>query len=69
MPPWSKFSCAQWIGTLREPAWPLSRMGVRPAASMTGTLSREAAIMAQIVLAVPTLTCTITQLASPVTLE
>jgi hypothetical protein len=42
---------------------------VRPAASSIGVLSRAAFISAQIVFAVPTLTCTMTAAGSPATFQ
>ena len=65
MPPWSNDSWPQWIERLREAAWPVSVIGVRPAASSSGTLSRAAFIRPQIVFAVPTVTCTITAAGLP----
>ena len=65
MPPWSNDSWPQWIERLREAMWPVSVIGVRPAASSSGTLSRAAFIKPQIVLAVPTVTCTITAAGLP----
>ena len=65
MPPWSNDSWPQWIDTLRDPMCPVSVSGVRPAASSIGTLSRAAFIRPQIVLAVPTVTCTITAAGLP----
>ena len=41
MPAWSNISCAQWIGRLREPNVPFSVIGVRPAARISGTRSRD----------------------------
>jgi len=65
MPPWSKASWPQWIERLREPTWPVSVSGVRPAASSTGTPSRAAFMSPQIELAVPTVTCTISAASLP----
>ncbi len=65
MPPGSNASWPQWIERLREPAWPVSVIGVRPAASRTGTLSRDALIRPQTAFAVPTVTCTITAAGLP----
>ena len=45
MPPWSKASWPQWIGRLRDAMLPVSVIGVRPAASSSGMLSREALMM------------------------
>ena len=44
---------------------PVSVIGVRPAASRTGMLSRAALMMPFIALAVPTVTCTITAAGFP----
>jgi hypothetical protein len=68
MPAWSNISCAQWIWPLREPKSPFSVRGVRPAISITGTCSRRASMRALMVLAVPTLTCTITACGRPLTM-
>jgi hypothetical protein len=65
MPAWSNISCAQWIGREREPNSPFSVIGVRPAQSTSGTRSRDRLVMLLIVLAVPTLTCTITACGRP----
>ena len=67
MPAWSNISCAQWMGRLRAPKAPASMIGVRPAISSSGTRSRAALASMLMVLAVPTLTCTITACGSPVT--
>ena len=56
MPAWSNISCAQWIGREREPNWPCSVIGVRPAARINGTRSRDMLVMLLMVLPVPTLT-------------
>jgi hypothetical protein len=66
MPAWSNISCAQWIGRLREPKLPVSVTGVRPAASSRGTRSRARLIRLLMVLAVPTLTWTMTACGRPV---
>ena len=66
MPAWSNISCAQWIGRLRAPNAPASMIGERPAISSSGTRSRAALASRLMVLAVPTLTCTITACGAPV---
>jgi hypothetical protein len=65
MPPWSNDSWPQWIERLRDAMCPVSVIGVRPAASSSGTLSRAAFIKPQMVLAVPTVTCTMTAAGLP----
>jgi hypothetical protein len=65
MPPWSKDSWPQWIAPLREAMWPVSVSGVRPAQSITGTLSRAMFISMLMVLPVPTVTWTITAAGLP----
>ena len=67
MPAWSNISCAQWMFKLRLAADPFSNQGVRPAANSRGMFSRAALIRPHNALAVPTLTCTITACAVPVT--
>ena len=66
IPAWSNISCAQWIGRLREPNMPDSVIGVRPAISRIGAWSRLALAAPLTMLAVPTLTCTITACGLPV---
>src|SRR5262245_45163087 len=66
MPAWSNISWAQWMGRLRAPNAPCSRIGVRPAISRRGMRSRAALASRLMVLAVPTLTCTITACVRPV---
>ena len=51
---------------MREPNVPFSVIGVRPAARMSGTRSRDRLVRLLMVLAVPTLTCTITACGRPV---
>ncbi len=41
MPAWSNISWPQWIWREREPNLPFSVIGVRPAARISGTRSRE----------------------------
>ena len=64
--PWKPEKGAQ-LGLLRDATWPVSVSGVRPAARMTGTLSREAFIRPHMALAVPTVTWTITAAGLPLT--
>ena len=45
---------------LRDAGCPFSMYGVRPAATISGTRSRNAFVNAQTALAVPTFTCSIT---------
>jgi hypothetical protein len=66
MPAWSNISWPQWIWREREPKLPPSVIGVRPAARISGTRSRERLIRLLIVFPVPTLTCTITACGRPV---
>ena len=66
MPAWSNISWPQWIWREREPNEPFSVTGVRPAARISGTRSRERLIRLLIVFPVPTLTCTITAGGRPV---
>jgi hypothetical protein len=54
---------------LRPPSMPVSVSGVRPAVSSMGTLAWAALSSPQIVLAVPTLTWTITACALPLTIQ
>src|SRR5258708_694227 len=68
MPAWSSIPWPQWTGREREPNWPFSVIGVRPAARINGTRSRDRLIRLLIVLPVPTLTCTITACGRPVML-
>ena len=66
MPAWSNISWPQWIWREREPNEPFSVIGVRPAARISGTRSRDRLTRLLIVLPVPTLTCTITACGRPV---
>ncbi len=65
MPAWSNISCAQWMGREREPNSPFSVIGVRPAQSSRGMRSRARLVRLLMVLAVPTLTWTITACGRP----
>ena len=66
MPAWSNISWPHWMGRLREPKTPFSVIGVRPAASNSGTRSRDRLMRLLRVLAVPTVVCTITACGLPV---
>ena len=66
--PWSKDSCAQWIGRLRLPCKPASVSGLRPALKRIGTFERAALMMPLTALPAPTITWTMTTCGRPVTI-
>src|ERR1700687_1522766 len=65
MPAWANIFFPQGIGREREPNEPFSVTGVLPAARISGTRSRDRFMRLLMVLAVPTLTCTITACGRP----